>query len=281
MSILSGPVFWVWPSVGRLSEGDLKIASGRAHLQQMPRNGPNTGSMATDPARVLVVEDEAVLREAIASALGMAGFVVATLASGTDFEREVSAFRPDAAILDVTLPGGPARSGLALAGVLRASTQAVVLFVTARDSVPDRLAGFDAGADDYVIKPFAMPELVARLRAVLRRAGRLVSTTMQVADLLVDEDVGQVQRGRREIAVTATELRLLAYLARNRGRVLSKTQILTQVWGYDDYDPNLVETYVSSLRRKTEGVDGELGDRLIHTVRGIGYRMDATSALAS
>jgi two-component system, OmpR family, response regulator len=237
--------------------------------------------MATDPARVLVVEDEAVLREAIASALRRAGFVVATLASGIDFERELSAFRPDAAILDVTLPGGPARSGLALAGALRASTPAVVLFVTARDSVPDRLAGFEAGADDYVVKPFAMPELVARLRAVLRRSGRLVSTTMQVADLLVDEDVGRVQRGRREIAVTATELRLLAYLARNRGRVLSKTQILTQVWGYEDYDPNLVETYVSSLRRKIEGTNGEMGERLIHTVRGIGYRMDGSNALAS
>ncbi len=229
--------------------------------------------MPSDPARVLVVEDEAVLRDAIVSAMQMAGFVVAALPDGAEFERHVMTFRPDAAILDVTLPG---RSGLALAATLRASTQAVVLFVTARDSVPDRLAGFEAGADDYIVKPFAMPELVARLRAVLRRAGRLVSTTVQVADLLVDEDVGRVQRGDREIAVTATELRLLAYLARNRDRVLSKTQILTQVWGYDDYDPNLVETYVSSLRRKIE-LDG---GRLIHTVRGIGYRMGAVSAAA-
>jgi two-component system OmpR family response regulator len=232
--------------------------------------------MTTDPARVLVVEDEAVLREAIVSALKMAGFVVAGLADGTDFARDVAAFRPDAAILDVTLPGGPRRSGLVLAEQLRSSTQAVVLFVTARDSVPDRLAGFAAGADDYIVKPFAMPELVARLRAVLRRAGKLVSTTVAVSDLLVDEDVGRVQRGTREIAVTATELRLLAYLARNRDRVLSKTQILTQVWGYEDYDPNLVETYVSSLRRKIE-LDG---DRLIHTVRGIGYRMGVVNALA-
>jgi two-component system OmpR family response regulator len=224
-------------------------------------------------ARVLVVEDESVLREAIASALRMAGFVVAARPDGAGFAREVAEFRPDAAILDITLPGS---SGLALAAQLRATTQVVVLFVTARDSVSDRLAGFDAGADDYIVKPFAMLELVARLRAVLRRSGRLVSTTVQVADLLVDEDVGRVQRGSREIAVTATELRLLAYLARNRDRVLSKTQILTQVWGYDDYDPNLVETYVSSLRRKIE-LDG---DRLIHTVRGIGYRMGTASALA-
>jgi two-component system OmpR family response regulator len=228
--------------------------------------------MTADAARVLVVEDETVLREAITDALRTAGFTVRGLADGQDFAREVEAFRPDAAILDITLPG---RSGLRLATDLRAATQAVVLFVTARDSVPDRLAGFEAGADDYIVKPFALPELLARVRAVLRRAGRLVSTTIQVADLLVDEDVGRVQRGERDIAVTATELRLLAYLARNRDRVLSKTQILTQVWGYEDYDPNLVETYVSSLRRKIE-VDG---DRLIHTVRGIGYRMGSLGAL--
>jgi DNA-binding response OmpR family regulator len=203
------------------------------------------------------------------TALREAGFTVHSLASGEDFAREIELFRPDAAILDVMLPG---TSGLALAGHLRTQTQTVILFVTARDAVSDRLAGFEAGADDYIIKPFALPELVARLRAVLRRAGRLVSTTVQVADLLVDEDVGRVQRGEREIPVTATELRLLGYLARNRDRVLSKTQILTQVWGYEDYDPNLVETYVSNLRRKLE-VDG---DRLIHTVRGVGYRMGAS-----
>jgi two-component system, OmpR family, response regulator len=224
--------------------------------------------VSSDAARVLVVEDEDVLRDAVSQALSDAGFTVRALASGEDFAREIELFRPDAAILDVMLPGS---SGLVLAGHLRAQTQTVILFVTARDAVADRLAGFDAGADDYIVKPFALPELVARVRAVLRRAGRLVSTTVQVADLLVDEDVGRVQRGDREIAVTATELRLLGYLARNRDRVLSKTQILTQVWGYEDYDPNLVETYVSNLRRKLE-VDG---DRLIHTVRGVGYRMGA------
>jgi DNA-binding response OmpR family regulator len=237
-------------------------------LQQTPRKaGPLRSTSSA--ARVLVVEDEDVLREAVTQALQEAGFTVAALASGEDFEQEIERFRPDAAILDVMLPGS---SGLTLAAHLHATTQTVVLFVTARDSVADRLAGFDAGADDYIVKPFALPELVARVRAVLRRAGKLVSTTVQVADLLVDEDVGRVQRGDREIQVTATELRLLGYLARNRDRVLSKTQILTQVWGYEDYDPNLVETYVSTLRRKLE-VDGE---RLIHTVRGVGYRMGAS-----
>ncbi len=140
--------------------------------------------MATDAARVLVVEDEAVLREAIGAALHSAGFVVRCRPDGDDFTREIELFRPDAAILDISLPR---TSGLTLARQVRATTPAVVLFVTARDSVPDRLAGFEAGADDYIVKPFAMPELVARLRAVLRRAGRLVSTTIQVGDLLVDE----------------------------------------------------------------------------------------------
>jgi two-component system OmpR family response regulator len=238
-------------------------------LQQTSRNAGQTRAVHSEAARVLVVEDEQVLRDAVSDALREAGFNVKSLPSGVDFAHEIELFRPDAAILDVMLPGS---SGLTLASYLRVQTQTVILFATARDSVADRLAGFDAGADDYIVKPFALPELVARVRAVLRRAGRLVSTTVQVADLLVDEDVGRVQRGDREIQVTATELRLLGYLARNRDRVLSKTQILTQVWGYEDYDPNLVETYVSSLRRKLE-VDG---DRLIHTVRGVGYRMGAS-----
>ena len=212
------------------------------------------------------MEDEPVLRASISAALDEADFAVQSLSDGTDFDRRVAAFRPDAAILDVMLPG---ESGLALARRLRTQSQAAVVFLTARDAVEDRLDGFDAGADDYVVKPFVLAELIARLRAVLRRSGRLVSSTIQVGDLVVDEDSGMVLRGGNEIAVTATELRLLTYLARNHGRVLSKTQILTQVWGYDNYDPNLVETFVSGLRRKLEAH----GPRNLHTVRGLGYRM--------
>jgi DNA-binding response OmpR family regulator len=221
-------------------------------------------------ARVLIIEDEELLRESIAGSLAAAGFAVQAHADGRRFADRVAAFRPDVAILDVMLPG-PA-SGVTLARQLRSQSTAAIVFLTARDAVGDRLDGFDAGADDYIVKPFVLAELIARLRAVLRRTGRLVSSTVQVGDLVVDEGSGLVLRGGREIAVTATELRLLAYLARNRDRVLSKTQILTQVWGYDDYDPNLVETFVSGLRRKLD-VDG--GARLIHTVRGIGYRMAA------
>jgi two-component system OmpR family response regulator len=229
--------------------------------------------MRTDAPRVLVVEDDETLRECVRDGLLDAGYQVATAADGAGFDALVEAFRPDVALLDVMLPG---TSGLALARRLRSRTQAAVIFLTARDAVTDRLAGFDAGADDYLVKPFVMAELLARTRAVLRRSGALTSTRLQVADLLVDEDAGEVIRAGRPIPVTATELRLLTYLARNRGRVLSKTQILTQVWGYEAYDPNLVEAYVSALRRKTE-VDGP---RLIHTVRGVGYRMsESVSAL--
>jgi DNA-binding response OmpR family regulator len=168
----------------------------------------------------------------------------------------------------------PTTSGLALAGHLRRHTQVGIVFVTARDGVADRLSGFEVGADDYVVKPFVAAELVARVRAVLRRTGRLRSTTVEVADVVIDEDAGEVLRGGSRIAVTATELRLLGYLARQRGRVVSKTQILTQVWGYDAYDPNLVEAYVSTLRRKLE----QHGPRVIHTVRGVGYRIGDTTA---
>jgi two-component system OmpR family response regulator len=228
--------------------------------------------MSVASARVLVVEDEPLLRESIAETLTAAGFAVEATGDGRDFAERVTAFRPDVAVLDVMLPG--VASGFTLARQLRVQSTAAIVFLTARDAVTDRLDGFEAGADDYIVKPFVLAELVARLRAVLRRTGRLVSSTMQVGDLLVDEDSGIVMRAGQEISVTATEFRLLAYLARNRDRVLSKTQILTQVWGYEDYDPNLVETFVSGLRRKLD-VDPAGSERLIHTVRGIGYRMTA------
>lgn len=221
-------------------------------------------------ARVLLIEDEPLLRNSIAEALDAAGFTVQAYPDGAAFSARLAAFRPDVAVLDVMLPGSS--SGFSLARQLRGESDAAIVFLTARDGVTDRLDGFDAGADDYIVKPFVLAELLARLRAVLRRTGRLVSSTVQVGDLLVDEDSSVVIRAGREITLTATELRLVSYFARNRGRVLSKTQILTQVWGYEDYDPNLVETFVSTLRRKLDvGPPGR--PPLILTVRGIGYRM--------
>jgi DNA-binding response OmpR family regulator len=215
-------------------------------------------------ARVLVVEDDALIRESVTAALDRAGFVTCAVADGSAVVAAAADFRPDLALLDVTLPG-PA-DGFGLARVLRRDRDLPVIFLTARDSATDRLAGFGVGADDYVVKPFIVEELVARVRAVLRRLGRL-PTTLDLGDLKIDEQSAAVVRSGAELDLTATEYRLLAYLAHERGRILSKTQLLTQVWGYDDYDANLVEVHVSALRRKLE----EHGPRILHTVRGFGY----------
>ncbi|MDQ2584848.1 response regulator transcription factor [Saccharothrix yanglingensis] len=221
-------------------------------------------------ARVLVIEDAEAIGAAVGSALRDAGYLVRVRPDGRDLEAELARFRPDLVVLDVMLPG---RDGFALLEVVRRTSGAGVVMLTARDGVGDRLRGLDRGADDYVVKPFVLAELVARVSAVLRRLGRTPSTA-QVGDLVVDADSAVVLRGGTPVELTATELRLLRYLAAQRGRVVGKTQILTAVWGYEDYDPNLVEVHVSALRRKLE----EHGPRLLHTVRGLGYvlRVDGT-----
>lgn len=215
-------------------------------------------------ARVLVVEDDAFIRESLTAALDRAGFVTRSVGDGAAVMSVAAEFRPDLALLDVMLPG-PA-DGFGIARALRRDRDLPVIFLTARDSAGDRLAGFDVGADDYVVKPFILEELVARVRAVLRRLGRMPAT-LDLGDLKIDEQGSAVVRAGVELDLTATEYRLLAYLAHERGRILSKTQLLTQVWGYDDYDANLVEVHVSALRRKLE----EHGPRILHTVRGFGY----------
>jgi two-component system OmpR family response regulator len=215
-------------------------------------------------ARVLVVEDEDAIRDPLTVALRAAGHEVRACADGVGFEEVVDSFRPDLALLDVHLPGG--RDGFELARALNGRSDCAVLMVTARDAVADRLTGFAAGADDYVVKPFATVEVLARVAAILRRLGR-VPSTVQVADLVVDESAQIASRAGRTLELTGTEFKLLAYLTGHRGRILSKTQLLTQVWGYDEYDPNLVEVHVSALRRKLE----QHGPRLIHTARGLGY----------
>ncbi|GDY33099.1 response regulator transcription factor [Gandjariella thermophila] len=214
-------------------------------------------------ARVLVVEDADAIRAAVHSALRDAGYEVLGRPDGQQLESDLARFRPDLVILDLMLPG---RDGFTLLDVVRRTTQAGVVVLTARDGVPDRLRGLSGGADDYVVKPFVLAELVARVAAVLRRLGR-ASSTVQIGDLVVDADSGVVLYRDQKVDLTATELRLLNYLAAQRGRVVSKAQILTAVWGYEDYDPNLVEVHVSALRRKLEAH----GPRLLHTVRGLGY----------
>lgn len=221
----------------------------------------------SQPPRVLVVEDDEVIRESLGSALSASGFTVRLLADGRDLEDELASYRPVMVLLDWMLPG---RDGAALVAVVRSRCTAGIVMLTAREAVEDRLRGFDLGVDDYLAKPFVMAELVARIRAVMRRLGTLPST-VQVGDLVIDEEAALVQRDGTTIPLTATEFRVLVYLASHRDRVLSSAQILSQVWGYEEYADNLVQVHISALRRKLE----ERGPRLIHTERGLGYVLRA------
>lgn len=213
----------------------------------------------------MVVEDAEAIRLAVQSSLSVAGYVVRARADGTGFEQELNAFHPDLVVLDLMLPG---RDGFALLDVVRGRSDAGVIVLTALDGMPDRLRGLRTGADDYVVKPFDLSELTARVGAVLRRL-RHTPSTMQVGGLVIDVDAGLVLRDGQPVELTRTELRLLGHLAVHRGQVLSKTQLLTSVWGYENYDPNLVEVHISALRKKLESS----GERVLHTVRGLGYRL--------
>ena len=224
-------------------------------------------SMSDRTVNVAVIEDDSALRDALVRALRSDGYVVAEYGDAANPNQILEA-QPDLALIDIGLVGG---DGLTLARWLRDRRDVPVVFVTARDAIADRLAGFDLGAEDYIVKPFAMEELLARVRAVLRRAGKMHPPRLAVSDLLVDEETGAAIRNGQPLRLTPTEFRLLVFMLRNKGRVLSKVQLLTQVWGYDEYDPNLVEVHVSALRRKLE----EHGPRLIHTVPGLGYKVTA------
>jgi two-component system OmpR family response regulator len=221
------------------------------------------------PVRVLVVDDEATLTELLSMALRYEGWEVRTAADGTAAVRAAREFRPNAVVLDVMLPD---MSGLDVLRRLRAdATDVPVLFLTARDAVEDRVAGLTAGGDDYVTKPFSLEEVVARLRALIRRVARLRvpdDALLAVGDLTLDEDSHEVCRAGEPIALTATEFELLRYLMRNPRRVLSKAQILDRVWNYDfGGQANVVELYVSYLRKKIDAGHAPM----IHTLRGAGY----------
>jgi len=213
--------------------------------------------------RVLLVEDAVAIRTAVGIALEDAGFGVLTRADGAGLERDLADFDPDLVLLDVMLPG---RDGFELQRITREISNAGIVLLTARDGVEDRLHGLRTGADDYVVKPFVLAELIARVEAVLRRLGRL-RTVVEVDDLVIDVDAGSVTRAGLPLELTATELKLLTFLAGRQDKVVGKAQILAAVWGYDDYAANLVEVHVSALRRKLEAH----GPRLLHTVRGSGY----------
>jgi two-component system OmpR family response regulator len=223
----------------------------------------------TPEARLLVVDDEPNIVELLSTSLRFAGFEVATAMTGDDAVKAVERHRPDLVLLDVMLPDV---DGFVVLRRLRARQDHLpVLFLTARDANDDKVAGLTLGGDDYVTKPFSLEEVVARIRAVLRRTQTGVDDRpmrLTVADLELDEDSHEVWRGGREVQLSPTEFNLLRYLMVNAGRVLSKSQILDHVWSYDfDGDANIVESYISYLRRKLD-VDRE---PLIHTVRGVGY----------
>lgn len=217
--------------------------------------------------RVLVIEDSEAIRELVVEALADAGYSADGHADGGALERVLEGFRPDAVILDVMVPG---RDGFALIDVVRRWGDVGIVMLTARDGLDDRLRGLDGGADDYVVKPFEMSELVSRIGAVLRRRGG-VPSTVEVGDLLVDRSAGMATRAGASLSLTATELKVLEFLIDQRGRIVSAGQILSAVWGYAAYDDNLVHVHISSLRRKLEAH----GPRLVHTVRGIGYSLRA------
>jgi two-component system, OmpR family, response regulator len=230
------------------------------------RNSRRAGnSVAAGPPRVLVVEDSETIREMVSEALADAGYHADACRDGDGLERALDGLRPDLVVLDVMLPG---RDGFELLDVIRDWGDAGIVLITARDGLTDRLRGLDGGADDYVVKPFELAELVSRVGAVLRRRGRLPHA-LQVGDLMLDVDAGVAVRAGHALDLTATELRLLHFLVEQRSRIVSANQILSAVWGYDAYDPNLVQVHVSGLRRKLEAH----GPRIVHTVRGIGYRL--------
>jgi two-component system, OmpR family, response regulator len=220
-----------------------------------------------EPARVLVVDDEATIRDLLAGALRFAGFEVETAASGAEAVRAAVSSRPDLILLDVMMPDG---DGFEVASRLRASPGGIpVVFLTARDEVADRVAGLNLGADDYVTKPFSLEEVLARVRAVLKRARQTAQPSrLRVADLELDDDAHEVRRAGDVITLTPTEFRLLRFLMANAGRVVTKGQIRNYVWDYGPAgDGNLVESCVSYLRRKID----QREPRLIHTIRGFGY----------
>ncbi len=222
--------------------------------------------------RVLVVDDEDNVSHLVSSALRFDGFETVTADNGSSALAAVAEHQPDLVVLDVMMPG---LDGYELLGRLRAAgSQVPVIFLTARDAATDQVRGLRAGADDYVIKPFSVEALLARVQAVLRRAAPEVGRdgVLVVADLELDENSHEVWRAGAEVHLTSTEFELLRYLMRNERVVLSKAQILDRVWKYDfQGQSNIVELYIGYLRRKVDHVE----PKLIHTVRGAGYVVKA------
>jgi len=238
---------------------------------ELPWGGPAMNLSSYSGERLLVVDDEPTVRELLAATLRFAGFTVTSAATGAEALDAAREHTPDLVLLDVMLPD---MDGFAVIRRLRDLTRPAVpvLFLSARDSPQDKINGLTLGGDDYVTKPFDLEELIARIRAILRRTGAPGASTLVVGDLEVDAEGHQVLRAGTPVRLSPTEFRLLHYLALNAGRVVSKAQILDQVWQYDFAgDSSIVDTYISYLRRKLEAA----GPRLIHTVHGVGYVLRA------
>jgi DNA-binding response OmpR family regulator len=218
------------------------------------------------PPRVLVVEDDEGIAQVLQRSLRLEGYDVKLAGDGVTALEYAHAFLPDLVILDLGLPG---IDGIEVARKLRDSDDVPILILTARDAVESRVEGLDVGADDYLIKPFERQELLARLRALLRRRPPKGQAPLAVGDLKLNPDTHEVIRGERGVDLTQREFELLEYLMRNERIVISRQRLLDEVWGYDPFSmTNTIEVFVSNLRRKLEA-GGE--PRLLHTIRGAGY----------
>ena len=239
-------------------------------MQPSPTKQAEGAIVDRAPRRILVVDDEQSITDLVGTALRYEGFAVETAATGRAALASATSFRPHLVVLDIMLPdldGFGVQQRLAADGI-----RTPILFLTARDATEDKIRGLVMGADDYVTKPFSLEELIARVRAILRRTTdeEHSSTRLVFADIELDEESHEVWRGDREIELSPTEFNLLRYLMLNPRRVLSKGQILDHVWRYDfGGDAGVVETYISYLRRKVDEGD----PKLIHTVRGVGYTL--------
>ncbi len=237
----------------------------------MPKSSENSGH------RILVVDDESSISDLISTSLRFVGFEVRTAATGSEALRVAEEFKPHAVVLDVMMPD---LDGFEVCRQMRSEGLNVgVLFLTAKDGMEDKVAGLTIGGDDYMTKPFSLEELVARLRALLRRIGVVEINTddekIRFADLELDEATHEVRRAGQLLEMSPTEFQLLRYLLINADRVVSKSQILDHVWQYDFRgDAGIVETYISYLRKKIDTFDPPL----IHTVRGVGYRLRLPAA---
>jgi two-component system response regulator MprA len=220
--------------------------------------------------RVLVVEDDEEIAQVLQRSLRMEGYDVRIAPDGQAALEQGRSFAPDLVILDLGLPQ---IDGIDVARTLRESDDVPILILTARDALESRVEGLDAGADDYLVKPFERQELLARMRALLRRRPPRGSAPLKVSDLSLNVDTHEVLRGERSIELTQREFELLEYLMRNERIVISRQRLLDEVWGYDPFSTtNTIEVFVSNLRRKLEA-EGE--PRLLHTIRGAGYVLRA------